>query len=131
MFKSGWVPDYIPKTAKRIEIINGASYSAACVKFNIPVSNSDGFITTLKEKGFNQVNDFYDHPPKFGYFYNRCPFDSNDITKSDSVIYNAETETVSVTNYVIARHNTYFALDKSTGIVYYWLVAKRRKQKNL
>jgi len=126
LFGRGWTPYYIPTSSKEITEVHDVSSNKVCAKLNIPVSDSDGFIEILKEKGFNKVNDSYDHPPKFAmYVINMCPFDSNDITKSKSVIYTSVTETLSVTNYVIGRHNNYFALDKSSGTVYYWSLPKR------
>ena len=126
LFGRGWIPYYIPTSSKEITEVHDVSSDKACTKFYIPVSDSSGFIEILKEKGFNKVNDSYDHPPKFGmYVINMCPFNSSDIKKSESVIYTAESKTLSVTNYVIGRYNNYFALDKSTGTVYYWSLPKR------
>ncbi len=125
LFNSGWVPEYIPKSSKKIQVVNGATYSAACVKFSIPVSDSNGFLTLLNKRGYKQANDLYEEPPIFGLFYNRCAFDIDDVKHSSSEIYNLQTETVSTNNIVIGRHNTYFALDKSSGTVYYWSLPKR------
>ena len=78
LFERGWVPEYIPESSKRIEIVNGASYSAACVRFYIPASHSDDFVRILNQKGYKQVNDSYEEPPYFGLLYNRCAFDVDD-----------------------------------------------------
>lgn len=126
MFGIGWIPFNIPINSKEITEVHDVSSNKVCAKFRISISDSSGFITTLIEKGFNKVTDTYEDPPKFGiFFYNRCPFDNIDIKNTEPEIFIGESKTLSVTNYVIGRHNTYFALDKSSGTVYYWSLPKR------
>ncbi|NIX15738.1 MAG: hypothetical protein GWN11_07610 [Candidatus Dadabacteria bacterium] len=128
LFKRGWVPEYIPMSSKNIEMVNGLSASAACVIFSIPISHSDGLINILNEKGYKPLRESYQSLPQFGFIFNICPYNSKDIKRTGSIVYTKDTVTLSDTKNVIGRHNTFFALDKNTGTVYYWLVPKRSKQ---
>jgi len=127
LFRRGWIPSFIPINSKEITEVHEIDSNEVCAKFSIPNYEVDNFLKTIKRNGFNQIYDTYEGPPSFGMFsIKKCPFSKIDIIKSKHVVYSrAEKEILSVTNNRSGRHNTYFALDKSSGTVYYWSLPKR------
>ncbi len=127
LFRRGWIPSFIPINSKEITEVHEIDSNEVCAKFSIPNYEVDNFLKTIKRNGFNQIYDTYEGPPSFDMFsIKKCPFSKIDIIKSKHVVYSrAEKEILYVTNNRSGRHNTYFALDKSSGTVYYWSLPKR------